>query len=107
MATPKSLKNVNVEHFNLYAGRSYQRGGAITNLNIQGGSFYQGYKDNLTLGEHDGTIETITLQDGRFQQGKGSVLTHLIQSGGGAKQTSGTIASISSWWFHPQWRHTT
>ena len=88
------FKNVNVEHFNLYAGRSYQRGGAITNLNIQGGSFYQGYKDNLTLGEHDGTIETITLQDGIFQQGKGSVTT-LNQSGGGAKQEGGSITNLN------------
>ncbi|WP_317373070.1 hypothetical protein, partial [Helicobacter canis] len=88
------FKNVSVDTFNLYAGRSYQRGGTVTNLNIQGGSFYQGYKDNLTPSEHDGTIETITLQDGIFQQGKGSVTT-LNQSGGGAKQEGGSITNLN------------
>ncbi|STO97423.1 Uncharacterised protein [Helicobacter canis] len=88
------FKNVSIENFNLYAGKSYQRGGNITNLNITGGSFYQGYTDNLTAGEHDGTIETITLQDGIFQQGKGSVTT-LNQSGGGAIQQGGTITNLN------------
>ena len=90
----QNFKNVSVDTFNLHSGRSYQRGGAVTNLNIQGGSFYQGYQDNMNLGEHDGTIETITLQDGIFQQGKGSVTT-LTQSGGQATQQNGTITTLN------------
>ena len=67
------FKNVSVEHFNLYAGRSYQRGGKVETLNLLGGEYHLGATDGITAAEEAGTIGNLVLADGTFKQYKGEI----------------------------------
>ena len=67
------FKNVSVEHFNLYAGKSYQRGGRVETLNLQGGEYHLGATDGITAAEEAGTIGNLVLADGTFKQYKGEI----------------------------------
>ncbi|STO97659.1 hypothetical protein [Helicobacter canis] len=67
------FKNVNVEHFNLYAGKSYQRGGKVETLNLLGGEYHLGATDSTAVAEEAGTIGNLVLADGTFKQYKGEI----------------------------------
>ena len=67
------FKNVSVEHFNLYAGKSYQRGGRVETLNLQGGEYHLGATDGISAAEEAGTIGNLVLADGTFKQYKGEI----------------------------------
>ena len=67
------FKNVSVEHFNLYAGKSYQRGGRVETLNLQGGEYHLGATDGIGAAEEAGTIGNLVLADGTFKQYKGEI----------------------------------
>ncbi|KAA8709727.1 hypothetical protein F4V45_04435, partial [Helicobacter canis] len=67
------FKNVSVEHFNLYVGRSYQRGGRVETLNLLGGEYHLGATDGITAAEEAGTIGNLVLADGTFKQYKGEI----------------------------------
>ncbi len=67
------FKNVSVEHFNLYAGKSYQRGGKVETLNLLGGEYHLGATDGNTAAEEAGTIGNLVLADGTFKQYKGEI----------------------------------
>ena len=97
------FKNVDIDTFNLKNGNAYQYDGVVDTLNITNGEYRQGIKDNGEVvpdtgnnGNHGsgGEITELNLQDGVFQQGKGSV-TNFNQSGGQATQTGGTITTAN------------
>ncbi|WP_299326897.1 hypothetical protein, partial [uncultured Helicobacter sp.] len=67
------FKNVSVEHFNLYAGKSYQRGGKVETLNLLGGEYHLGATDGIAAAEEAGTIGNLVLADGTFKQYKGEI----------------------------------
>ncbi|MDL0104107.1 hypothetical protein NYG89_07505, partial [Campylobacter felis] len=67
------FKNVNIDTFNLQNGKSYQRGGSVGTLNLQGGEFYLGAQDNMSQAEHDGVVANLVLQNGTFKQYKGEI----------------------------------
>ncbi|EMZ9866733.1 hypothetical protein ABFH02_001727, partial [Campylobacter upsaliensis] len=67
------FKNVNIDTFNLQNGKSYQRGGSVGTLNLQGGEFHLGARDDLSQAEHDGVVDNLVLQNGTFKQYKGEI----------------------------------
>ncbi|EAL3930929.1 hypothetical protein A0Z43_08430, partial [Campylobacter upsaliensis] len=67
------FKNVNIDTFNLQNGKSYQRGGSVGTLNLQGGEFHLGARDDLSQAEHDGVVDNLVLQKGTFKQYKGEI----------------------------------
>ncbi|EPI9980692.1 autotransporter outer membrane beta-barrel domain-containing protein [Campylobacter upsaliensis] len=67
------FKNVNIDTFNLQNGKSYQRGGSVGTLNLQGGEFHLGAKDDMSQAEHDGVVNNLVLQKGTFKQYKGEI----------------------------------
>ncbi|ENO7718114.1 autotransporter outer membrane beta-barrel domain-containing protein, partial [Campylobacter upsaliensis] len=67
------FKNVNIDTFNLQNGKSYQRGGNVGTLNLQGGEFHLGAKDDLSQAEYDGVVNNLVLQSGTFKQYKGEI----------------------------------
>ncbi|EPS9497064.1 hypothetical protein ACVM5X_001692, partial [Campylobacter upsaliensis] len=67
------FKNVTIDTFNLQNGKSYQRGGSVGTLNLQGGEFYLGARDDLSQAEHDGVVDNLVLQSGTFKQYKGEI----------------------------------
>ncbi|ELS3708800.1 autotransporter domain-containing protein, partial [Campylobacter upsaliensis] len=67
------FKNVNIGTFNLQNGKSYQRGGSVGTLNLKGGEFHLGAKDDLSQAEHDGVVDNLVLQNGTFKQYKGEI----------------------------------
>ncbi|EPW6841027.1 hypothetical protein ACWOS4_001771, partial [Campylobacter upsaliensis] len=67
------FKNVNIDTFNLQNGKSYQRGGNVGTLNLQGGEFHLGAKDDMSQAEHDGVVDNLVLQKGTFKQYKGEI----------------------------------
>ncbi|EIA9993058.1 hypothetical protein K7474_001771, partial [Campylobacter upsaliensis] len=67
------FKNVNIDTFNLQNGKSYQRGGSVGTLNLQGGEFHLGAKDDLSQAEHNGVVDNLVLQKGTFKQYKGEI----------------------------------
>ncbi|HEC1574206.1 TPA: hypothetical protein R1X69_001777, partial [Campylobacter upsaliensis] len=67
------FKNVNIDTFNLKNGKSYQRGGSVGTLNLQGGEFHLGAKDDMSQAEHDGVVNNLVLQKGTFKQYKGEI----------------------------------
>ncbi|EAI2445728.1 hypothetical protein E2K26_08355, partial [Campylobacter upsaliensis] len=67
------FKNVNIDTFNLQNGKSYQRGGSVGTLNLQGGEFHLGAKDDMSQAEHDGVVDNLVLQNGTFKQYKGEI----------------------------------
>ncbi|EPV9390555.1 hypothetical protein ACWA77_001831, partial [Campylobacter upsaliensis] len=67
------FKNVNIDTFNLQNGKSYQRGGSVGTLNLQGGEFHLGARDDLSQAEHDGVVNNLVLQNGTFKQYKGEI----------------------------------
>ncbi|WP_270973408.1 hypothetical protein, partial [Campylobacter upsaliensis] len=67
------FKNVNIDTFNLQNGKSYQRGGNVGTLNLQGGEFHLGAKDDMSQAEHDGVVNNLVLQNGTFKQYKGEI----------------------------------
>ena len=67
------FKNVSVDTFNLYAGKSYQRGGRVGTLNLQGGEYHLGATDSIGAAEEAGTIGNLVLADGTFKQYKGEI----------------------------------
>ncbi|EAL7910118.1 autotransporter outer membrane beta-barrel domain-containing protein, partial [Campylobacter upsaliensis] len=67
------FKNVNIGTFNLQNGKSYQRGGSVGTLNLKGGEFHLGAKDDLSQAEHDGVVDNLVLQSGTFKQYKGEI----------------------------------
>ncbi|EAL3982765.1 hypothetical protein A9742_08400, partial [Campylobacter upsaliensis] len=67
------FKNVNIDTFNLQNGKSYQRGGNVGTLNLQGGEFHLGAKDDMSQAEHNGVVDNLVLQKGTFKQYKGEI----------------------------------
>ncbi|EPM5706738.1 hypothetical protein ACTNHS_001731, partial [Campylobacter upsaliensis] len=67
------FKNVTIDTFNLQNGKSYQRGGNVGTLNLQGGEFHLGARDDLSQAEHDGVVDNLVLQNGTFKQYKGEI----------------------------------
>ncbi|EAI7238672.1 hypothetical protein CK720_08865, partial [Campylobacter upsaliensis] len=67
------FKNVNIGTFNLQNGKSYQRGGSVGTLNLKGGEFYLGAKDDMSQAEHNGVVNNLVLQKGTFKQYKGEI----------------------------------
>ncbi|EAK1592322.1 autotransporter outer membrane beta-barrel domain-containing protein, partial [Campylobacter upsaliensis] len=67
------FKNVNIDTFNLQNGKSYQRGGSVGTLNLQGGEFHLGAKDDMSQAEHNGVVNNLVLQKGIFKQYKGEI----------------------------------
>ncbi|EOB4993153.1 hypothetical protein ACGYC6_001669, partial [Campylobacter upsaliensis] len=67
------FKNVTIDTFNLQNGKSYQRGGSVGTLNLQGGEFHLGARDDLSQAEHDGVVDNLVLQNGTFKQYKGEI----------------------------------
>ncbi|EHC7504288.1 hypothetical protein JZM55_001746, partial [Campylobacter upsaliensis] len=67
------FKNVNIDTFNLQNGKSYQRGGSVGTLNLKGGEFHLGAKDDMNQAEHDGVVNNLVLQKGTFKQYKGEI----------------------------------
>ncbi|EJG3309895.1 hypothetical protein M9122_001713, partial [Campylobacter upsaliensis] len=67
------FKNVNIGTFNLQNGKSYQRGGSVGTLNLKGGEFHLGAKDDLSQAEHNGVVNNLVLQNGTFKQYKGEI----------------------------------
>ncbi|ELU6581272.1 autotransporter domain-containing protein [Campylobacter upsaliensis] len=67
------FKNVTIDTFNLQNGKSYQRGGSVGTLNLKGGEFYLGAKDDMSQAEHDGVVNNLVLQNGTFKQYKGEI----------------------------------
>ncbi|ELW4533957.1 hypothetical protein SH700_001759, partial [Campylobacter upsaliensis] len=67
------FKNVNMGTFNLQNGKSYQRGGSVGTLNLQGGEFHLGAKDDMSQAEHNGVVNNLVLQKGTFKQYKGEI----------------------------------
>ncbi|EAH6867788.1 hypothetical protein EJ772_07805, partial [Campylobacter upsaliensis] len=67
------FKNVNIDTFNLQNGKSYQRGGSVGTLNLQGGEFHLGARDDLSQAEHDGVVDNLVLKNGTFKQYKGEI----------------------------------
>ncbi|HEF3566740.1 TPA: hypothetical protein R9127_001695, partial [Campylobacter upsaliensis] len=67
------FKNVTIDTFNLQNGKSYQRGGNVGTLNLQGGEFHLGARDDLSQAEHDGVVNNLVLQKGTFKQYKGEI----------------------------------
>ncbi|ECV9712469.1 hypothetical protein F2N16_08565, partial [Campylobacter upsaliensis] len=67
------FKNVNIDTFNLQNGKSYQRGGSVGTLNLQGGEFHLGAKDDMSQAEHNGVVDNLVLQKGTFKQYKGEI----------------------------------
>ncbi|HEC1546907.1 TPA: hypothetical protein R1X38_001762, partial [Campylobacter upsaliensis] len=67
------FKNVTIDTFNLQNGKSYQRGGNVGTLNLQGGEFHLGAKDDLSQAEHNGVVDNLVLQNGTFKQYKGEI----------------------------------
>ncbi|MEB2803904.1 autotransporter outer membrane beta-barrel domain-containing protein [Campylobacter upsaliensis] len=67
------FKNVTIDTFNLQNGKSYQRGGSVGTLNLQGGEFHLGAKDDMSQAEHDGVVDNLVLQNGTFKQYKGEI----------------------------------
>ena len=127
-----NFKNVDIDTFNLKNGNAYQYDGVVDTLNITNGEYRQGIKDNGEVvpdtgnnGNHGsgGEITELNLQDGVFQQGKGSVTNFNQSVDKLPKQAAQSLLPISmvvashnrvaqsrrqSLWrsFHPQWRHT-
>ncbi|HEO8742580.1 TPA: hypothetical protein R1X42_001693, partial [Campylobacter upsaliensis] len=67
------FKNVTIDTFNLQNGKSYQRGGNVGTLNLQGGEFHLGARDDLSQAEHNGVVDNLVLQNGTFKQYKGEI----------------------------------
>ena len=67
------FNNTTVHTLDLQQGKSYQRGGTIDNLIINGGEFHQGAKDNITAAENEGTINNLILTKGTFKHYKGTI----------------------------------
>ncbi|MCR2096015.1 hypothetical protein, partial [Campylobacter upsaliensis] len=67
------FKNVTIDTFNLQNGKSYQRGGSVGTLNLQGGEFHLGAKDDMSQAEHDGVVNNLVLRKGTFKQYKGEI----------------------------------
>ena len=67
------FNNTTVHTLDLQQGKSYQRGGTIDNLIINGGEFHQGAKDNITAAEQEGTINNLILTKGTFKHYKGTI----------------------------------
>ncbi|HED8511792.1 TPA: hypothetical protein R6E66_001688, partial [Campylobacter upsaliensis] len=67
------FKNVTIDTFNLQNGKSYQRGGNVGTLNLQGGEFHLGARDDLSQAEHDGVVDNLVLQKGTFKQYEGEI----------------------------------
>ncbi|HEF3554988.1 TPA: hypothetical protein R9124_001648, partial [Campylobacter upsaliensis] len=67
------FKNVTIDTFNLQNGKSYQRGGSVGTLNLQGGEFHLGAKDDMSQAEHNGVVDNLVLQKGTFKQYKGEI----------------------------------
>ncbi|ELW3221332.1 hypothetical protein QMJ35_001798, partial [Campylobacter upsaliensis] len=67
------FKNVTIDTFNLQNGKSHQRGGSVGTLNLQGGEFHLGAKDDMSQAEHDGVVDNLVLQKGTFKQYKGEI----------------------------------
>ncbi|EAI7259538.1 hypothetical protein CK731_03900, partial [Campylobacter upsaliensis] len=67
------FKNVTIDTFNLQNGKSYQRGGSVGTLNLQGGEFHLGARDDMSQAEHDGVVDNLVLQNGTFKQYKGEI----------------------------------
>ncbi|ELK5620825.1 hypothetical protein Q6T38_001691, partial [Campylobacter upsaliensis] len=67
------FKNVTIDTFNLQNGKSYQRGGSVGTLNLQGGEFHLGARDDMSQAEHDGVVDNLVLQKGIFKQYKGEI----------------------------------
>ncbi|EAH5677313.1 hypothetical protein EAJ29_08865, partial [Campylobacter upsaliensis] len=67
------FKNVNIDTFNLQNGKSYQRGGSVGTLNLKGGEFHLGAKDDMSQAEHNGVVDNLVLQKGTFKQYKGEI----------------------------------
>ncbi|EAJ7397502.1 hypothetical protein A0Y97_08295, partial [Campylobacter upsaliensis] len=67
------FKNVTIDTFNLQNGKSYQRGGNVGTLNLQGGEFHLGARDDLSQAEHNGVVDNLVLKNGTFKQYKGEI----------------------------------
>ncbi|EPC9515278.1 hypothetical protein ACR3T4_001784, partial [Campylobacter upsaliensis] len=67
------FKNVTIDTFNLQNGKSYQRGGSVGTLNLQGGEFHLGAKDDMSQAEHNGVVNNLVLQNGTFKQYEGEI----------------------------------
>nr|WP_317404285.1 hypothetical protein [uncultured Helicobacter sp.] len=67
------FKNVSVDTFNLHSGKSYQRGGRVGTLNLQGGEYHLGATDGIAAAEEAGTIGNLVLAEGTFKQYKGEI----------------------------------
>ncbi|EKC9554947.1 hypothetical protein OQK14_001682, partial [Campylobacter upsaliensis] len=67
------FKNVNINTFNLQNGKFYQRGGSVGTLNLKGGEFHLGAKDDMSQAEYDGVVDNLVLQNGTFKQYKGKI----------------------------------
>ncbi|ENZ0444051.1 hypothetical protein ACFKIB_001729, partial [Campylobacter upsaliensis] len=86
------FKNVNIDTFNLQNGKSYQRGGSVGTLNLQGGEFHLGAKDDMSQAEHDGVVNNLVLQNGTFKQYKGEINNITLTSN---KETASFTANNS------------
>ncbi|HEP3236043.1 TPA: hypothetical protein VCM51_001708, partial [Campylobacter upsaliensis] len=86
------FKNVNIDTFNLKNGKSYQRGGSVGTLNLQGGEFHLGAKDDMSQAEHDGVVNNLVLQKGTFKQYKGEINNITLTSN---KETASFTANNS------------
>ena len=86
------FNNTTVHTLDLKQGKSYQRGGTIDNLIINGGEFHQGAKDNITAAENEGTINNLILTKGTFKHYKGTIKNITLT----APEPTVQAASVSS-----------
>ena len=86
------FNNTTVHTLDLQQGKSYQRGGTIDNLIINGGEFHQGAKDNITAAENEGTINNLILTKGTFKHYKGTIKNITLT----APEPTAQTASLSS-----------